>query len=148
MGADAGAYYVEQLPNCYLDSGEPRGIWFGDGARELGLTGEVGDEAFVAVMAGMNPRRPDRDLGCRYDAKSVRGFEVSASAPKSVSVLWALGDPAVRCEVADAHDSAVRELAGWTARQRANGTLPPVDSPNTKPPSTSSCERGHPMAFV
>ena len=72
-GADAGVYYVEQLPNYYLDSGEPRGIWFGDGARQLGVTGEVGDDAFLAVMAGMDPRRPDRDLGRRYDDKSVCG---------------------------------------------------------------------------
>ena len=53
-GADAGAYYVEQLPNYYLDSGEPRGIWLGDGAQQLGISGEVGDEAFLAVMAGMD----------------------------------------------------------------------------------------------
>ena len=56
-GADAGVYYVEQLPNYYLDSGEPRGVWLGDGARQLGITGEVGDEAFLAVMAGIDPRR-------------------------------------------------------------------------------------------
>ena len=72
-GADAGVYYVEQLPNYYLDSGEPRGIWFGEGARQLGVTGEVGDEAFLAVMAGMDPRRPDRDLGRRYDDKLSAG---------------------------------------------------------------------------
>ena len=59
-GPDAGDYYIAQLPNYYLDSGEPRGIWSGDGARQLGLTGEVGDEAFLAVMAGMDPRRPSR----------------------------------------------------------------------------------------
>ena len=34
-GADAGAYYVEALPNYYLQSGEPRGLWFGDGALLL-----------------------------------------------------------------------------------------------------------------
>ena len=55
-GADAGVYYVEQLPNYYLDSGEPRGIWFGEGARQLDAIGEVGDEAFLAVMAGMDPQ--------------------------------------------------------------------------------------------
>ena len=90
-GADAGAYCVEQLPNYYLDSGEPRGVWFGEGSQQLGVTGEVEDEAFLAVMAGMDPQRPDRDLGRCYDEKSVRGFDVTASAPKSVSVLWALG---------------------------------------------------------
>jgi len=132
-GADAGAYYVEQLPNYYLDSGEPRGIWFGDGARQLGVTGEVDDDAFLAVMAGMDPRRPDRDLGRRYDDKSVRGFDVTASAPKSVSVLWALSDEHIRRAVLDAHDTAVVELAGWIeahahTRYRIGGEVAVVDA--------------------
>jgi len=132
-GVDAGVYYVEQLPNYYLDSGEPRGIWLGDGARQLGVSGEVGDEAFLAVMAGMDPRRPDRDLGRRFDDKSVRGFDVTASAPKSVSVLWALGDQDIRRAVLDAHDTAVRELAGWIeqhahTRYRIGGEVAVVDA--------------------
>ena len=132
-GADAGVYYVEQLPNYYLDSGEPRGIWFGASADQLGVIGEVGDEAFLAVMAGMDPRRPDRDLGRRYDDKSVRGFDVTASAPKSVSVLWALGDDHIRRAVLDAHDSAVRQLAGWIeahahTRYRIGGGVAVVDA--------------------
>ena len=36
-GVDAGSYYVEQLPNYYLDSGEPRGVWFGAAGTGLGL---------------------------------------------------------------------------------------------------------------
>ena len=132
-GFDAGSYYVEQLPNYYLDSGEPRGLWFGDGAQQLGVTGEVDDDAFLAVMAGMDPRRPDRDLGRHYDEKSVRGFDVTASAPKSVSVLWALGDPGARRIVADAHDAAVRELTRWIeghahTRFRIGGEVAVVDA--------------------
>ena len=68
-GADAGSYYVEQLPNYYLDSGEPRGIWLGAAAIELGLVGEVADDAFVALMGGKDPRRAERDLGRHYDDK-------------------------------------------------------------------------------
>ena len=132
-GSEAGAYYVEQLPNYYLDSGEPRGIWLGDGAQQLDVSGEVGDEAFLAVMAAMDPRRPDRHLGRRYDDKSVRGFDVTASAPKSVSVLWALGDEGVRRAVLDSHDTAVRELAGWIeahahTRYRIGGEVAVVDA--------------------
>ena len=132
-GFDAGSYYVEQLPNYYLDSGEPRGVWFGDGAQQLGVTGEVDDAAFLAVMAGMDPRRPDRDLGRHYDEKSVRGFDVTASAPKSASVLWALSDTEVRREVADAHDAAVHELARWIedhahTRYRIGGEVAVVDA--------------------
>ena len=132
-GANAGGYYVEQLPNYYLDSGEPRGMWFGTGADQLGVTGEVDDDAFLAVMAGTDPSHPDRDLGRRYDDKSVRGFDVTASAPKSVSVLWALGDERIRRAVLGAHDAAVRELASWIethahTRYRIGGDVAVVDA--------------------
>ena len=132
-GCDAGAYYVEQLPNYYLQSGEPRGVWLGDGAPMLGLSGEVDDDAFLALIAGMDPHRPDRHLGRRYNEDSVRGFDVTASAPKSVSILFALGDDDIRREVLDAHDAAVTALAGWIERHahtryRIGGEVAVVDA--------------------
>ena len=132
-GADAGAYYVEALPNYYLDSGEPRGVWIGDGASLLGLADEVADEQFLALMAGMDPQRPDRALGRTYDDTSVRGFDVTCSAPKSVSVMFALGDHDVRREVLAAHDAAVAALAGWIERHahtryRIGGEVAVVDA--------------------
>ena len=131
--ASAGACYVEQLPSYYLDSGEPRGVWFGDGAARLGLVGEIDDDAFLAVMAGMDPRQPERALGRRYDDDSVRGFDVTCSAPKSVSVLWALGDEYVRAEVLAAHDAAVEAMVGWIeryahTRYRIGGEVAVVDA--------------------
>lgn len=132
-GADAGAYYVEQLPNYYLQSGEPRGLWHGQGAQLLGLGGEVDDDTFIALMGGLDPARPDRHLGRRYDDKSVRGFDVTCSAPKSVSVLFALGHPDTRREVLAAHDAAVIALAGWIERHahtryRIGGEVAIVDA--------------------
>ena len=132
-GADAGAYYVEQLPNYYLQSGEPRGVWLGDAAPVLGLTGEIEDDDFLALMAGMDPQRPDRHLGRRYNDKSARGYDVTASAPKSVSILFALGDDEIRREVLDAHDAAVTALAGWIERHahtryRIGGEVAVVDA--------------------
>jgi len=32
-GLGAGLYYVERLPNYYLDANEPRGRWLGRGAE-------------------------------------------------------------------------------------------------------------------
>ena len=132
-GADAGAYYVEQLPNYYLQSGEPRGLWHGEGAGMLGLRDEVEDEHFLALMAGMDPARPDRHLGRRYDDASVRGFDVTASAPKSVSLLFALGDDEARRAVLDAHDTAVQTLTKWIedhahTRYRIDGEVAVVDA--------------------
>ena len=109
----AGAYYVEALPGYYLDPDEPAGRWFGRGAEELDLVGEVDAAAFLALMEGRDPRRTERWLGLRFGERSARGFDVTCSAPKSVSVLWALADPAIRAQVGAAHDAAVGALAGW-----------------------------------
>ncbi len=59
-GVAAGAYYVDALPGYYLDADEPRGAWLGRGARMLGLSGEVDDGEFLALMAGVDPHDPVR----------------------------------------------------------------------------------------
>jgi conjugative relaxase-like TrwC/TraI family protein len=115
-GAGAGRYYTEQLPSYYLDAGEPPGRWFGQGAALLGLEGVVDDEAFLAVMAGLHPTTGER-LGRRYGDESVRGFDATFSAPKSVSVLFAIGDGQLQRTVAEAHDTAVDAVLGWVETQ-------------------------------
>ncbi|MEZ5280565.1 MAG: MobF family relaxase [Acidimicrobiales bacterium] len=113
-GASAGAYYVEALPSYYLDSGEPRGIWHGRGAGMLGLGGTVSDDRFLRIMAGHDPHAADEiPLGRRYGDDSVKGFDVTASAPKSVSTLFAIGDEQARANVLAAHDLAVATMIDW-----------------------------------
>ncbi len=131
-GPEAGAYYVEALPSYYLDSGEPPARWHGTGSEILGLAGEVDDDAFLALMAGNHPGTGTQ-LGRRFGEDSVRGFDVTASAPKSVSVLFALGDDHVRQVVLDAHDSAVATVVDWIeahalTRYRIGGEVAVVDA--------------------
>ncbi len=128
-GTAAGEYYVHELPNYYLDSGEPKGLWLGQGAEHLGLTGVVNDDQFLNLMAGVYPDRPELLLGTRYTDESVRGFDVTASAPKSVSILMAIGDDKTRAAVLESHDIAVATMASWiehqaTTRFRVNGSEP------------------------
>ncbi len=133
-GPDAGAYYVEALPNYYLDSGEPQGHWHGMGAELLGIEGEVVDRQFLRLMAGMHPRlRQESSLGRSYGETSVRGFDVTASAPKSVSTLFAIGDDQTRQRVLAAHDTAVKAMFGWVedhahTRYRINGKVAVLDA--------------------
>ena len=132
-GPLAGAYYVEKLPAYYLDAGEPAGVWHGTGAEALGLEGAVEDGAFLALLAGADPRQPELLLGRRFGDSSARGFDVTASAPKSVSVLWAVGDEHTRVAVLDAHDRAVEAMLGWieghaTTRFRVGGEVVTVDA--------------------
>jgi len=132
-GAEAGAYYTEALPSYYLDAGEPKGIWHGRGAQQLGLVGEVDDTDFLDVMAGVHPGSGGATLGRTFGEKSVRGFDVTASAPKSVSTIFALGDTHIRGEVLASHDSAVAAMVGWAedhahTRFRINGDIAVVDA--------------------
>ncbi|MGE0304736.1 MAG: MobF family relaxase, partial [Acidimicrobiia bacterium] len=111
-GPEAGRYYVDGLPSYYLDADEPAGVWSGHGASVLGLSGTVDPEEFVAVMSGLHPVT-GQHLGRRFGDESVRGFDVTCSAPKSVSVLFAVGNDTTRAEVLGAHDAAVAALIGW-----------------------------------
>jgi conjugative relaxase-like TrwC/TraI family protein len=131
-GTMAGRYYTERLPSYYLDAGEPPGRWFGRGAALLGLDGPVDDGAFLAVMAGEHPITGGR-LGRRYGDESVRGFDATFSAPKSVSVLFALGDDHTRRSVVEAHDRAVDAVLAWVesqahTRMRQRGHVVCVDT--------------------
>src|SRR6266511_4634046 len=142
-GIDAGAYYVEALPCYYLDAGEPRGVWRGSASEVLGLQGEVDEDAFLALMGGLHPGTGEL-LGRRYGDDSVRGFDITASAPKSVSVLFALGDEDVRGAVVDAHDRAVGAMVEWVERHahtryRMDGQVAVVDAEGL----VAACFRQH-----
>ncbi|HZD22979.1 MAG TPA: MobF family relaxase, partial [Acidimicrobiia bacterium] len=131
-GLEAGRYYTERLPGYYLAGGEPPGRWWGTAAQNLGFSGEIDAEEFLAVMAGRDPVTGE-DLGRRYGEGSVRGYDATFSAPKSVSVLFAVGDEWIREQVAEAHDQAVEAVLGWVedhahTRLRRHGHIMHVDA--------------------
>jgi conjugative relaxase-like TrwC/TraI family protein len=119
------AYYVglaeDRVPvgggrgpvDYYLDPDEPPGQWRGHGRHALELEGPVAGENLRALLDGHHPHTGER-LGRRFGESSARGFDATFSAPKSVSVLWALTpDPWVRAEVLAAHDAAVDAALDW-----------------------------------
>jgi conjugative relaxase-like TrwC/TraI family protein len=131
-GTEAGRYYTERLPGYYLDGGEPPGRWRGSAAKDLRLSGQVNPDAFLAVMAGQDPVTGE-NLGRRYGEGSVRGYDATFSAPKSVSVLFAIGNAQVREQVVEAHDNAVDAVLGWVedhahTRLRQHGHIVHVDA--------------------
>ncbi|MEZ5231276.1 MAG: relaxase domain-containing protein [Acidimicrobiales bacterium] len=63
----------------------------------------------------------------------MRGHDVTCSAPKSVSLLAALGDSAVQAEVRSAHEAAVDAVLGYVKRHaltrfRVDGEVVSVDA--------------------
>jgi len=62
----------------------------------------------------MIPRPELERLGAEKPRSKARpGYDVTLRPPKSVSVLWALSEPAVRAEVRQAHTEAVDEVVRY-----------------------------------
>lgn len=97
----------------YLDPDEPPGRWSGTGRHAVGVGGTVGGEQLRALLDARHPTT-GAGLGRAFGDRSARGFDATFSAPKSVSVLWALTpDARVRAEVLAAHDTAVQAALNW-----------------------------------
>jgi conjugative relaxase-like TrwC/TraI family protein len=97
------------IEDYYTGAGEAPGEWLGSGAAELGLSGKLDATELRAVMDGVDPRSGEALVGGGPGRpRSVPGFDLTFSAPKSVSLLYAFGDPYVRSAVVAAHERAVR----------------------------------------
>jgi conjugative relaxase-like TrwC/TraI family protein len=97
----------------YLDPNEPPGRWWGRGCAGFGVERDVSPEEMESLLEARHPET-GKKLGRGFGLKSARGFDATFSAPKSVSVLWALSeDPWVRAEVLAAHDTAVVAALDW-----------------------------------
>ncbi len=119
LAGGAEGYYLRAVASgvedYYLGSGEAPGRWVGAGSVRLGLAG-VSPEQLRAVLDGRDPatgksllwvRRPDR----------LPGLDLTFSAPKSVSLLFALGDEQLSAFVRGAHDAAVTQTLGYLERE-------------------------------
>ena len=109
----------------YERNGYPPGIWVGTGSRLLGIAAEV-TEAQMAHLHGSG-RHPETGeaLGRPFPSPDqttkavVAGFDLTYSAPKSVSLLWALGGDEVRSVVAESHHLAVAASLAWIEEEVA-----------------------------
>lgn len=113
MGGGAERYYTTLHREDYyarLDAPLP-GQWVGKGVPRLGLSGDVSPDAFRALFRGFDPQEPIRPLVqnagrlAPYEnskgemtSKGLRdpGWDVTMSAPKSFSVLYAMSSPEER----------------------------------------------------
>ena len=100
---------------------EGHGLWFGEGATALGLSGAVKPDELRNLFDGKSPDGQEQLVRRGKNDKRVGGWDVTYSAPKSVALLWALGTPEQRAAVEEAHRKAVEKAlkeieaeAGWT----------------------------------
>src|ERR1035437_3780366 len=110
-GKAAGSYYLDSVAkgrdDYYVGRGEAEGRWMGTGLMALQLSGEVASGDFLAVVAGRNPTTGEWLGREPRGGQRTPGFDLTFSAPKSVSVLWGLAGESVSEQVQEAHDVAV-----------------------------------------
>jgi conjugative relaxase-like TrwC/TraI family protein len=132
LAAGKAGYYLalaSGVEDYYTGHGEPPGCWFGSGADLLGLDGIVTADELTAILEGRDPGGGDR-LG----RARMPGFDLTFRAPKTVSLLYALGDPdTVTAEVVAAHEAAVEAAVGYlersacSTRRRVGGEITGFD---------------------
>lgn len=102
--AGAAGYYSSKDNYYFLDDLQSQ--WLGEGARELGLEGNVDLEAFTNVLHGRLPNGVE--LGKEVSGNHVHrpGHDFTFSAPKSVSMLILAGGDK---RLLQAHIESVKE---------------------------------------
>jgi conjugative relaxase-like TrwC/TraI family protein len=110
-------YYERQVArgedDYYSGRGEAPGEWTGAGARVLGLGGRVSAEQFNALIAGRDPRHTGSRLRGTPGDPKVAAFDLTFSAPKSVSVLFVIAPARASRALAACHEEAVRAALGF-----------------------------------
>ena len=103
------------------------GQWVGRGAESLSLHGAPERGQLGTLLEGRNPLTGDELPGGRGRRPTNAGFDLTFTAPKSVSVLLAVGDDELRGKILAAQERAVRagldylELHECFARRGTNG---------------------------
>ena len=90
----------------YTRDAEANSEWDGRGAERLALEGEVSRKQFEALLNGLDPKTGE-PLVQSGNKSHAPGWDMTYSAPKSVSVMWALSSPEDRKQIEAAHRKAV-----------------------------------------
>ncbi|WP_174279640.1 MobF family relaxase, partial [Sphingomonas bacterium] len=125
----AASYY--EADDYYTEGGEAPSAWFGEGAKALGLEGEVNRAAFAAGLEGKLPNGDQLGTVRNGEREHRPGWDMTFSAPKSVSIM---AEVAGDRRLIGAHDKAVRvaldyiERHGAATRARQGGEVRTIDT--------------------
>jgi conjugative relaxase-like TrwC/TraI family protein len=109
-GANRGA------EDYYAESGRSRGHWHGSGAQALGLQAEIHERAFDHLAAGLDPESGEA-LVQRAGEQHRPGWDLTFSAPKSVSIVWGIAETKQREAIEHAHILAVERTLAFAEDQ-------------------------------
>src|SRR5262249_14867306 len=116
MSSGQYEYYSQLSDEDYHAKGaESPGVWLGQGAEALGLSGQVQKEELRNLFRGYSPdgTRPLVQIQDWKDRQRQPGWDCTSNPPKSLSALAAIAPPRVRKEIEEAHFEAVKEEIGY-----------------------------------
>lgn len=122
--ASAASYYAED--NYYSkDENQAMSVWAGKGAEALGLVANVDPDDFAKILAGeIGEFGLGKIIGKGPDGELLRdhrpGFDVTLSAPKSVSILAEVDE---KGDVRAAHEAAVTKVLDYIERNFAQARV-------------------------
>jgi conjugative relaxase-like TrwC/TraI family protein len=124
---DAGYYESPEFArdDYYSEDGQAPGRWVGREAATLGPGGGAERGSLEKLLSGHHPG-DGSPFGGRFRTRNA-GFDLTFTAPKSVSVLATVAEPAVQEAVVAAHEAGVAagldylERFECRARRGANG---------------------------
>ena len=100
------SHYFLQKDNYYTrEEGIQKSEWYGKGASTLQLTGEIDSEQFNALLEGRLPTGQQLGKKVDGDIQHRAGWDLTFTAPKSVSLLALLGGDT---RLLEAHRQAVK----------------------------------------
>lgn len=134
MAGGQGEYYLGLArEDYYLEGGEPPGLWCGQGAKALHLEGKVEREELRKLLSGYSPSGEKLTQNAGRNTRRP-GWDLTFSAPKSVSVLWSQANAEIRRAIQTAHLDAVNGAlqyleteAGFSRRGKAGQVMERAD---------------------
>ncbi len=121
LRAAKGPDYYERpefaADDYYAERGQVRGTWAGRGSQALGLSGAPDEGDLGVLLDGRDPGSGAELAGTARRAGGNVAFDLTFAAPKSVSVLAAVGDGEVRGAVLEAHARGVDAALDYLERQ-------------------------------
>lgn len=131
-------YYLDlSQEDYYQKGGEPPGVWYGRATEHLGVSGNVCDAEFRNLFRGFSADGSEAlTQRQKQEGRAVHraGWDLTFSAPKSVSVLWSQVSPESRKRIEACHHKAVvtaldylQDQAGHTRRGKGGARIEVAD---------------------
>lgn len=116
-------YYLSlSREDYYLEGGEPAGKWLGDGAIALRLGETVKAADLKNLFKGFCPNGKKLVQNAGKENRQP-GWDLTFSAPKSVSVLWSQVDGEQQVAIQQAHEKAVEAAIRFLEKEYATSRV-------------------------